>query len=141
MRIYSAARRSLDSGDYRAAVRSADEAVDSARALPAAIAAGREALRPRWGELHGNLSLTITSLENRLAEVDRTGRRPAGVSAAQLAEARAALDTLRAGLRNAAGAWAGGEQADALHAAERLQARGIAALELLGVRMGPHGAR
>jgi hypothetical protein len=141
MTAYSAARRSLDSGDYRAAVRSAADAAAGARALPAAITAGKDALRPRWGELHGNLSLTITSLEQRLADVDRTGRRPAGVTAAQLAEARSALDTLRAGMRQAAGAWEAGDLSDALHAAERLQARGIAALELVGVRMGPHGAR
>jgi hypothetical protein len=141
MTIYTAARRSLDSGDYRAAVRSAGDAATRARALPAAITAGKDALGPRWGEAHGNLSLTITSLEQRLADVDRTGRRPAGVTAAQVVEARSALDTLRAGLRRAAGAWEAGDLSDALHAAERLQARGIAALELVGVRMGPHGAR
>jgi hypothetical protein len=141
MTAYTAARQSLDSGNYRDAIRSAEQAADQARALPAAIAAGKEALRPRWSELHGNLSLTITSLEARLAEVDRTGRRPAGVSAAHVVQARASLDTLRAGLQRAAGAWQGGSEADAIHAAERLQARGLAALELLGVRMGPHGAR
>jgi hypothetical protein len=141
MTVYSTARRSLDSGDYRAAVRGAEDAAARARALPAAITAGKDALRPRWGEVHGNLSLTLSSLEKRLADVDRSGRRPAGVTAAQVAEARSALDTLRAGMRKAAGAWEAGDLADALHAAERLQARGVAALELIGVRMGPHGAR
>jgi hypothetical protein len=141
MRSYTAARQSLDSGDYRAAARNADGAAALARSLPAAIAAGREALGPRWGEVHGNLSLLISSLEKRLGEVDRAGRRPAGVTAAQVIEARAALDTLRVGLRRAAGAWDQGDRTEAIHAAERLQPRGLAALELLGVRMGPHGAR
>jgi hypothetical protein len=141
MTVYAAARRSLDSGDYRAAIRNADDAAARARALPATITAGKDALRPRWGEVHGNLSLTISSLEQRLADVARTGRRPAGVTAAQLAEARSALDTLRAGMRQAAGAWEAGDLSDALHAAERLQVRGVAALELVGVRMGPHGAQ
>jgi hypothetical protein len=141
MRLYSAARASRDSGDYRAAIQGARAAADRARALPAAISAGREALRPRWGELHGSLSLMISSLERRLAELDRSGRRPAGVTVQGVAQARSALDTLRTGLQRAAAAWQGGHQADAIHAAERLQPRGLAALEAVGVRMGAHGGQ
>jgi hypothetical protein len=141
MAVYDSARRSLDSGDYRAASRFAEDAAERARNLPTAIAAGREAMQPRWGEVHGNLSLIVSSLERRLKEVDSTGRRPAGATAAQVSRARAALDTIRAGLRNAAADWQRGDRAEAIQTAERLQGQGLQALELLGVRMGPHGLR
>jgi hypothetical protein len=141
MEVYDSARRSLDSGDYRAARQGAEEAAERARTLPTAIAAGRDAMKPRWGEVHGNLSLIVSSLEQRLKVVDSTGRRPAGVTAAQVAQARAALDTVHAGLRDAAADWERGDLAEAVQTVERLQGRGLQALELLGVRMGPHGAR
>jgi hypothetical protein len=141
MAVYDSARLSLDSGDYREARRYAEDAAHQARALPTAIAAGRETFKPRWSEAHGNLSLLVSSLEKRLEEIDRTGRRPAGVTSAQVAQARAALDTVHAGLRSAAGAWERGDLSDAVQMVERLQARGLQALELLGVRMGPHGLR
>jgi hypothetical protein len=140
MTIYSSARASRDSGDYREAMQRAGEAADRARALPPAIAAGREALRPQWTELHGNVSLMISSLERRLGELEQ-GRRPAGMTVAKVTEARSVLDSLKTGLQRAAAAWDGGNQADAVHAAERLQPRGVAALELVGVRMSPHGAQ
>jgi hypothetical protein len=140
MAVYSSARASRDSGDFKAAVRRAGQAADQARALPAAISAGRSALEPRWAELHGNLSLMVTSLERRLGEMEG-GRRPPGVTAAQVGQARLALDSLRTGLQRAAAAWQGGQRAEAVHAAERLQPRGQAALELVGVRMSPHGRR
>jgi hypothetical protein len=141
MEMYTDARARFDEGDYRETIRRAEEVGQRARVLPAAIDAGRDALRPRWEELHGSLSLMIAALEKRLEEIDRTGRRPAGVTTAALGGARANLDTLRVGFHNAAAAWDRGDLGDALHAADRLQSRGFTALEVVGVRMGPHGAR
>lgn len=138
MAAYAASRASLDSGRYREAVQQAEEVGRSARQLPAAITAGKEALRPQWEELSGNLAMMVTALDQRLAAVDR-GRRPAGVTTAQIAEAHAGLDSLRMGVDRATAAWQKGDLSDAVHAATRLQTRGREVLRLLGVDLGPHG--
>lgn len=140
MERYAAAKDRYDAEDWAGAVEAAEEATRMARQLSGPIAEGRQRATERWPETLAGVDSMVGAVRSRLDEALRTGRYPDGMTAEDVRDARAEVDSLAAGLERADREFAGGDLAGALHAAERVGARAGALMGRLGGRpANPHG--
>jgi hypothetical protein len=121
METYRTAREAYQKQDWAAAIAAADSAVAQAGRFPAAITEGRAQAQARWPAARDSLAAMLTALGGRLDEVLRSRRYPEGKSADELRAMRSRVDSLAAGLVEAAQEFEKGDLADAMHASDRIR--------------------
>lgn len=140
MDAYGAARAAYETEDWAASIAAAEAVAAQARQMAPAIALGKEQATARWPALRDSVGAMLTALDARLAEAQRTRRYPEGMTAADVGQARAEVDSLSAGLDKARAAFDQGDLADAMHAIGRVRLQAGALMGTVGLRpANPHG--
>lgn len=140
MESYGAARTAYDSQDWPTVVAKAQEAASQARQMAPTITEGKAQATARWPMMQDSVSAMLTALATRLDEVTRTRAYPEGMTAADVRDARAQVDSLTTGLAKAATAFDQGDLTNAMHAAERVRMQAGSMMMALGLKpANPHG--
>jgi soluble cytochrome b562 len=139
MASYDSARAAHAAGDWAAAVAAAERTAARARQLAPAIADGRERVAAHWPLVRDSVAAMLAAVRERLGEVARTRRYPAGMTAADVRGAQARADSLAVGLDRARGAFEQGDLAAALHAVERVRAQAVTLMGAVGLPPSPPG--
>jgi hypothetical protein len=84
--------------------------------------------------MQDSVSAMLTALGARLDEVMRARRYPQGMTAADVRDARAQVDSLTVGLAKAVTAFDQGDLSNAMHAAERIRMQAGTLMGAVGLR-------
>jgi len=140
MDTYSAAKKAYDEQDWATAIEQAEAAAAQARQFPAAIEDGKAKAQERWPAVRDSVDAMLTAIGGRLDEVLRTRQYPEGMTAADVQDRRARVDSLAAGLARAATEFDRGDLAGAMHATDRLRMEAGRIMMDLGLMpRNPHG--
>jgi len=110
----AAARASLEKGDVKAALASAQELPGKIQALSAGLEAKKAELTTQWQSLSAGLPGVVAEVQKKVDAIAKTKRLPAGVDQATFDDARNSLAQATQAWTEAQGAQSSGNLADAL---------------------------
>ncbi|MDH4043089.1 MAG: hypothetical protein OEY20_09365 [Gemmatimonadota bacterium] len=140
METYGAARTAYEAEDWPTVVAKAQEAAAQARQMAPTITEGKAQAAAKWPMMQDSVRAMLTALGARLDEVTRARRYPQGMTAADVRDARAQVDSLTVGLAKAVTAFDQGDLSNAMHAAERIRMQAGTLMGAVGLRpANPHG--
>lgn len=110
----TAAKASLEKGDVKAALASAQELPGKITALTASLEAKKAELTTKWQSLSTGLPGVVAEVQKKVDAITKTKHLPAGVDQATFDEAKNSLAQATQAWTDAQGAQANGNLADAL---------------------------
>jgi len=123
----------IERGQHREALAAAREARTRASDLPNTVVERKAELDTVWTALRDSLPLMLQQIEAQVNRLSATRQLPAGVSTAQVADAKATLQALTGEWAEAVRESEGGKLPKAVNKAQSVRARAIELMQSLGL--------
>jgi hypothetical protein len=130
----TAAREDFTAGNYADALVKAQEATTEVEGLGAAITARKDELTAAWTVLSDTLPGMVQAIQQRVDELGRMRRLPAGVTAQTLEGARTALQEMNGTWTQATEAFGAGKLVDATSLGATVQTKAAEVMAALKMR-------
>jgi hypothetical protein len=132
-RVIENAKDQLIAGDYRAAMKAAQDAMLEAQALPAAIASRKQEMTTQFKAASDSVPRMLATVKARLDSILASKKLPPGVDAGKVAVLKAELPGWEEEWRTATASFERGDVVAALRKAIELKARAQDAMATLGL--------
>lgn len=136
----NAAKASFAKGDYEAALNSAKDVLPKAQGLASAVAAKKDELTKKWGEVSAGLPRLVEAIRSRVDILSKSKKLPAGLDQTKFNGAKSGLAELTQTLSEANGAFQSGNLADAVAKAKLVKDKALDIMTTLGMQV-PAGAK
>ncbi|HSW39822.1 MAG TPA: hypothetical protein VLL97_10055 [Acidobacteriota bacterium] len=130
----AAAKESFQKGEYQQALTAAKELPAKAKDLATAVASKKDELTKSWQDMSGTLPGMVETIQQRVNDLSKSRRLPAGIDTAKFEAAKSDLAAMTQTWTEATSAFTGGNLMDAVTKANTVKGKAAEIMNALGMK-------